>query len=469
MVFKSFRVIVFTKVTLLCLTIIAGFLAYRIFPLVAVLFVVLLIYQVNLLIRFIEVSNRDLKRFLDSVRYSDFSQSFTGESLGPTFAGLRESFSEVISEFRKQRKEKEEQYQYLQTVLKHIGVGFISYDEQGKIEMINSAALTLLGRDNLIWINQLNSVHPQFEFILTNLESNRNFLLEIDEQNVIKQLSLNSTGFIITGRKIKLVTLQNITGELERERMTREFEISRNIQIKLIPQKFPEIPGYDICSFCNPAKEVGGDYYDFSIPGKDKIGFIIGDVSGKGLPASIYMTLCKGVFQSYSDGNPSPKEVLTKMNNSIHKMIEKGVFVTMYYAVLNYEKDELLFCRAGHNPMFFFNSTANHFVKFKPSGLAIGLSSQERFYSFLDEEKIKMNSGDYLMLFTDGLTEAKNSLGEFYGEERLENIFLKNSGVDAQSLIEAVKNDVKLFVQESEQYDDITIIVIKKLTGVDER
>ncbi len=463
MEFSRFRIFIITRILFLCISI-AGLtilLNFRYFP-ISVFIIPLIFWQIWSLIRFVEISNKNLKKFLDSVRYSDFSVNFVDNNLGPSFSGLQESFKSIISDFRKQRKETEEQHQYLQTVLKHFSVGFISYDKEGIIGLINPAAQKLLGMDNLLKIKQLNSLNPQFEKVLENLNPNSNFLLEIERRNKIKQISLNAAEFVIKAKKYKLVTLQNITGELERERMANELEIARKIQTRLIPQSFPGIPGYEMCGFCNPAKEVGGDYYDFSVPAENKLGLVIGDVSGKGVPASIYMTLAKGIFQSYAESSSSPKEVLSSMNNSLIKHLEKGVFITMIYGVLDYGNDTFTFCRAGHNPLIYYNSFTKEFSCLKPAGTALGFGASGIFRNMLSEESISLQNGDLIILYTDGLTEAKNKNGGFYGEERLISVIQSNIGKSPDELILEIRKDLNSFEHDSEQYDDVTLVVIKK-------
>lgn len=464
MVFSRFRILIILRVVILTVIMAAvSFLTLNGNYIAAGAVFLLFLYFIISLIRFVEKSNRDLQRFLDSIRHSDFSISFVDKNLGPSFSGLREAFSSIISDFRQQRKETEEQQQYLQTVLKHIGVGFISFDREGKIELINLAAERLFGNSSLLKIRQLNSLNPEFENILMEMKSDANYALETENNGVIRQLSLNATEFLIKGKKNKLVAFQDITGELERERMANELEIARNIQMKLIPQEFPQIPGYEICGICSPAKEVGGDYYDFSQPGENRLGIVIGDVSGKGVPASIYMTLTKGIFQSYAVNNESPGGVLASINNSLHRLMEKGTFVTMIYGILDYEKDELKFCRAGHNPLLHFDSASGLLSNLKPSGAALGFSSKSVFDGLLTEEKIKMNAGDYVLFFTDGLTEAKNQSGEFFGEERLFKVFTENTGKSPAELIEAIADEMNVFRNETEQYDDVTIVALRKL------
>ncbi|NLT51854.1 MAG: SpoIIE family protein phosphatase [Ignavibacteria bacterium] len=460
MEFNRFRINIFARVFALIVSIsaAAGFFYFK-FYLQSGLFFPLIVYLIISLIRFVETTNRNLKKFLDSVRYSDFSVNFADNNLGSSFSELKDSFSSVISDFRKQRKETEEQHQYLQTVLKHIGVGFISYDKEGIVSLVNPAAQKLLGMNNLLKIRQLNTLNPEFERILEELKSDNKFLLGADTNKI----SLNATEFVIKGKRYKLVTLQNITGELERERMANELEIGRKIQMRLIPQDFLPIPGYQISGICNPAKEVGGDYYDYAIPGEGKLGLVIGDVSGKGVPASIYMTLAKGIFQSYAETSHSPKEVLSSMNNSLIKHLEKGVFITMIYGVLDYVNDTFTFCRAGHNPAIYYNSRTNEFSCLKPAGTALGFGSSDIFRNIITEETVSLQDGDFVLLYTDGLTEAKNKNGGFYGEEKLISLVKENISKSPSELILEIRNDLNNFEQDSEQYDDITLVVIKKI------
>jgi sigma-B regulation protein RsbU (phosphoserine phosphatase) len=247
----------------------------------------------------------------------------------------------------------------------------------------------------------------------------------------------------------------------ERERMQKELEIARNVQIGLLPKVNPQIIGFDIAGICRPAKEVGGDYYDFVYLSPSKVGIAIGDVSGKGVPAAIYMTLTKGILQSHAGDNISPKLVLNKVNRLLYKNIEKNSFVSMFYAILDVEQSELTFARAGHNPGIMINLQAGDNQFLSTDGIALGLEEGSIFNQTLQEQKIKVVSGDTLVFYTDGITEAMNDKQEEFGEELFVQAIARNRHLDAGSLIEKLLGEVDKFVSGNAQHDDMTVVVLK--------
>ncbi len=247
----------------------------------------------------------------------------------------------------------------------------------------------------------------------------------------------------------------------ERERMAKELEIARQVQMRLLPKESPRIPGCDIAGICIPAKEVGGDYYDFVQMSERKFGIVIGDVSGKGVPAAIYMTLTKGIFQSHAEEHISPREVLVKVNSLMYRTIERGSFVSMFYAVLDMNDLTLRYSRAGHNPAIYLQRSNGHFSLLEPEGIALGLEEGEVFGKVIHEQEMKLNQGDLLIFYTDGFTEAMNKKLEEYGEERLLKVVQANEEKPAREIIEAVCADVKSFVKDYPQHDDMTMVVVK--------
>ncbi|MFQ5676458.1 MAG: PP2C family protein-serine/threonine phosphatase, partial [bacterium] len=240
----------------------------------------------------------------------------------------------------------------------------------------------------------------------------------------------------------------------ERERMAKELEIARNVQMSLLPKQDPLIDGYDIAGVCIPALEVGGDYYDFFQLGDGKLGIAIGDVSGKGVPAAIYMTLTKGILQSHAGENISPKEVLNKVNRQMYSNIERNSFVSMFYAVLDMKNHTIRFSRAGHNPAILAQraSAKNSFLQ--PKGIAVGLEEGTKFNQSLEEHEISLESGDILAFYTDGFTEASTADGDEYGEDRLLDIVSAHRDLSANALIQKFVRSVKTFVGNHPQHDD---------------
>lgn len=249
----------------------------------------------------------------------------------------------------------------------------------------------------------------------------------------------------------------------ERERMARELEIARNVQMSLLPKENPLLEGYDIAGICIPALEVGGDYYDFFQLGNGKVGIAIGDVSGKGVPAAIYMTLTKGILQSHAGESNSPKEVLRKLNRQMYTNIDRSSFVSMFYAVLDMKRNKIRFSRAGHNPAILAQRSTNKSTLIQPKGIALGLEAGERFQTCLEEHEMPLQSGDVLTFYTDGFTEASNSEGEEFGESRLESEISSNKTLSANIIIQKVVRSVKQFVGNHPQHDDMTMVVIKVL------
>ncbi|NIR52429.1 SpoIIE family protein phosphatase [candidate division KSB1 bacterium] len=249
----------------------------------------------------------------------------------------------------------------------------------------------------------------------------------------------------------------------ERERMSKELEIARNVQRSLLPKENPLVEGYDIAGVCIPALEVGGDYYDFFHLGDGRLGIAIGDVSGKGVPAAIYMTLTKGILQSHASEIFSPREVLNKVNRQMYTNIERNSFVSMFYAVLDMRKHTIRFARAGHNPAILAHRSNDTNTLLQPKGIAVGLADDTKFYEFLEELEIKLENGDVLAFYTDGFTEASTKDGAEYGEERLERTISENKNGSASLIVQNIVRSVKRFVGNHPQHDDMTMVIIKVL------
>jgi hypothetical protein len=247
----------------------------------------------------------------------------------------------------------------------------------------------------------------------------------------------------------------------ERERMQRELELAAKVQLSLLPKRQPEIPGFDIAGFSLPAKEAGGDYYDFVKLGGNKLGIAIGDVSGKGMGAAIYMTLTKGILQAHAEENVSPKIVMDKVNKLLYRTVEKNTFVSMFYAVLDVDRKKLSYSRAGHNPGILYSHQGGSTKELKSKGMALGLERGHIFRETLIEEEISLADGDLVVLYTDGLTEAMNRSRAEYGESKLVNSIKEYRELPSQRIIELVFKDIQKFTNGYPQHDDMTMVVIK--------
>lgn len=247
----------------------------------------------------------------------------------------------------------------------------------------------------------------------------------------------------------------------ERERMAKELEIARRVQMSLLPKTNPRVTGYDIAGVCLPALEVGGDYYDFVNLGGRKIGIAIGDVSGKGVPAAIYMTLTKGILQSHAEENISPKTVLSKVNSLMYRTIDRNSFVSMFYAVLDIDARTIRFARAGQCPVILAQRSNEHGSFLTPKGMALGLEVGKVFDSVLEEQELALQSGEVLVFYTDGFTEARNERGEEFGEHRLVASIARHCGKLSEEIINGICKDVDTFTSGYVQHDDMTMVVVK--------
>ncbi|HQI42476.1 MAG TPA: PP2C family protein-serine/threonine phosphatase, partial [Ignavibacteriaceae bacterium] len=207
---------------------------------------------------------------------------------------------------------------------------------------------------------------------------------------------------------------------IEKQRLEKELDVARDIQKKILPEKNPEVNNLSISSFFIPAFEVGGDYYDFFEISKNKLGFIIADVSGKGISAAFIMAEVKGIFNSLSRMIETPKQILEKANEILLQRLNKRSFVSALYGIIDSEKEELTFARAGHCPALLVRE--NKIQSFKPFGIGLGLANNSDFNNHLEEIKINLMDKDTLIFYTDGITEAKNEKLEDFGEERFSDI-----------------------------------------------
>jgi hypothetical protein len=260
-------------------------------------------------------------------------------------------------------------------------------------------------------------------------------------------------------------TLQTIPAHIqritERERMAKELEIARRVQMSLLPKANPSTMGYDIAGMCIPAREVGGDYYDFVNVGGRKIGIAIGDVSGKGVPAAIYMTLTKGILQSHAEENISPKKVLSKVNSLMYRTIDRSSFVSMFYAILDMETRRIRFARAGQCPVVVAQRNDEQATFLTPKGMALGLEVGKVFDSVLEEQELELNAGEVLVFYTDGFTEAMNEAGVEFGEERLLESITRHRSKSASDIIAGICKEVDAFAKGFPQHDDMTMVVVK--------
>lgn len=244
------------------------------------------------------------------------------------------------------------------------------------------------------------------------------------------------------------------------QRVKQELDIARTVQKTFLPNRTPEIPGFDTAAMCEPAQETGGDYYDIISLDDERAAVAIGDVSGKGIQAAFYMTFAKGVIHSLCTIFPSPKTMLYRVNKLFNENATRGTFISMIYGVLDSKKSTFTYLRAGHNPLLY--KKANGEMEWQqPRGVAIGMCKGEAFNQVMEEYTVELSKGDVLVLYTDGITEAQNEKEEFYDEKRLYKLIKREKTTSAKELRDLIIEDVRTFVGDALQYDDMTLVVIK--------
>jgi serine phosphatase RsbU (regulator of sigma subunit) len=247
---------------------------------------------------------------------------------------------------------------------------------------------------------------------------------------------------------------------IEKERLEKEFDVAREMQQKILPEKLPEFKNYEVAAVFIPAFEVGGDYYDFFSLPNGITGFVIADVSGKGISAAFVMAELKGILESFSTVKWSPKEILVEANYVLRKVLDRRVFITAVFGVFDPETGEVTIARAGHCPVL--HHTAGGIIERVPAGFGLGMNFTELFRDNLVEEKFTLNEDESLVLFTDGVNEMKNELMKDFGTERLKSIVLNNVELSMNELAGKIINDLTEFAGTKPQHDDITLMILKR-------
>jgi sigma-B regulation protein RsbU (phosphoserine phosphatase) len=247
-----------------------------------------------------------------------------------------------------------------------------------------------------------------------------------------------------------------------KELIESELSVAREIQMSIVPKLFPAFPDrseFDIFASLEPAKEVGGDLYDFFLLDDDHLCFTVGDVSGKGVPASLFMAVTKTLLKAKADISLRPDEILYQVNNELCEDNDSGMFVTDFLGILTISSGEVVFSNGGHNIPFILKRDGSAGLLPKLPGMALGVMEETRYTC----STIRLEYGDSLLVYTDGVTEAMNPAGELLGEERLKSILLEFAGGTAREEALHVLAKTREFANGAVQSDDITLLALKYL------
>lgn len=242
-------------------------------------------------------------------------------------------------------------------------------------------------------------------------------------------------------------------------RIDAELAFAKAIQHSALPSVFPPYPGrkeFDIHAAMFTAKEVGGDFYDFYFVDEDTLAFLVADVSGKGIPAAMFMMQSKTLLKSFAESGMPIEQVFTTANEKLCEGNDAGMFVTAWMGLLNVKTGLVTFANAGHNPPLVRQADGSFAFHKTRAGFVLAGMEGIRYRKF----ELQLAPGDTICLYTDGVTEATNAEEQLYGDERLQNLLNRQQGASAQALCEAIKADVDAFVGEAEQFDDITLLCL---------
>lgn len=274
-------------------------------------------------------------------------------------------------------------------------------------------------------------------------------------------LGLSSICTTVAGRTRRLLERQ-IRDSQERQRISTELDVATRIQADMLPcifPAFPERPEFDVFASMNPAKEVGGDFYDFFMVDETHLAIVIADVSGKGVPAALFMVIGKTLINDHTKPDTDLGQVFTEVNDLLCKSNNEGLFITAFEGVLNLVTGEFRFVNAGHEMPFLARSGhAYEPYKLRAGFVLAGMEGME-----YRSGSIQLSPGDKIFQYTDGVTEATNASHELYGMKRLSEILARNTDKPPAELLPLIKADIDAFVGEAPQFDDITMLCVEYL------
>lgn len=249
----------------------------------------------------------------------------------------------------------------------------------------------------------------------------------------------------------------------EKHALDHDLQIAREIQKVLLPSKPPQIPGFELRGINLPARTLSGDYFDFLEIDEDHFGILIADVSGKGVPASLIMAMCRSAVRSQSRGELSPSALLRKVNRQLYPDMRQDMFISMAYAVINRHRGDAMLARAGHDTPLLLHAATGDVEQLNPKGMAVGIDSGDVFDRVCADRPFLVEQGDLLLMYTDGLTEALDGTGQEYGTERLRSELLRSASDGAAATLDGLARSVREFASGQTQHDDITLIALRRM------
>jgi sigma-B regulation protein RsbU (phosphoserine phosphatase) len=245
---------------------------------------------------------------------------------------------------------------------------------------------------------------------------------------------------------------------VEKGRMERELQMAFEVQASLLPRETPHVAGWEFAAHWKPAREVSGDFYDF-IPADQQLGLVIADVSDKGMPAALFMALSRSILKASVTATLSPAEGISQANRLICADSTNSMFVTLFYGRLDPRTGELLYVNAGHNPPLVYRAQRDELIELTPTGMVLGIFDSVDF----KQRTAQLDPGDFILLYTDGISEAMDMHGNLFGEERLRQVLLDNRQASTEAIAQAVEGAVTAFTGAAARSDDITFVIARRV------
>jgi serine phosphatase RsbU (regulator of sigma subunit)/anti-sigma regulatory factor (Ser/Thr protein kinase)/transposase len=356
-------------------------------------------------------------------------------------------------------------------ILGKVNLGF---SKEGLSQQLNRARRNMSIFALLGLIIGLVAVYLLSYYFVKPIQKLTEGVLKIGQGNLEETLPVDgSDEFSEIARAFNEITLKFKSAQVnmvEQERLQKEMQVAQEIQHALLPARFPQIEGYELAAVYRAAKDVGGDYFDFVWIDEDTLGIIVADVSGKGVPGSLVMTMIRTAIRLESRGNQSPSDILARVNDFVAEDVKKGMFITIFFILLDSKQRQISFASAGHNPMILYRQDSQKCYFLNPKGIPLGLTLPDdiSFRDSLEIDKLKLKKDDLLVIYTDGITEAMNNRTELYGNDRLIEFIKTHSQLSPDDFAAALDQDLASFTGNAPQNDDITLVVIKEKIMVDE-
>jgi len=248
---------------------------------------------------------------------------------------------------------------------------------------------------------------------------------------------------------------------VEKGRLERELQVARDVQSNLIPRSTPQVAGWDFAALWNPARQVSGDFFDFIPLPQNKIGVVIADVTDKGMPAALFMAHTRSIVRASVVGPYPPAEAIASANHLICTDPTEGMFVSLFYAQLDPISGELTYVNGGHNPPLHYRAASDDLIELPRTGFPLGIEDESPY----GQGFMHFQHGDFLLMYTDGVTEANDQSYDLFGKERLYQIVLDHKSDSAQEIQSAINTALFKFTGSQNASDDVTLVVLKKDEG----